>query len=268
MASSGDTMYMASYPPHQPQNQPHHYPVNVDMARGLGSNNPYHRYISPSPTPSPTPSPSSSTSTLNSLSSQRSSSLPSVYWSGELEHQPVEPRRRRNLPTYHHRYAQGNRNRASYPRGSLLVNPDVIDRLDTAGVFHYHHESPYDAVYAERNHDAKTSPIAALEKSTEEALKATPKDKIADCLNSHRPLDGVAFYPPGTTDKEGRTYEYEEGTNMMNDYGNFVRFPGLKFTEEDFRKDPFYNGPLPKPFEIIRKAFSRHCRSWKRSKTA
>lgn len=213
MVSSGDSIYM---------NQPHHYP-----AMEMGSNNPYHRYISPSPTPSP----SSSTSDLNSLNLQRSYSVPSVYWSGELEHQPVEPKRRRNIPTYYPAYAQqstqGNCHRTRFPRGSLLVNPDIIDRLDDVGVFHYHHESPYDAVYAERNHDAKTSPIAALENSTEEALKATPKDKIADCLNSHRPLDGVAFYPPGTTDNEGRTYEYEEGTNMMNDYGNFVRFPGL-----------------------------------------
>jgi hypothetical protein len=219
MGSSGDSMYMALY-----SSRPHHYPA-VEM----GSNNPYHRYISPSPTPSP----SSSTSDLNSLNLQRSYSVPSIYWSGELEHQPVEPKRRRNIPTYHRAYAQqstqGNchRTRIRYPRESLLVNPDVIDLLDDVGVFQYHHESPYDAVYAERNHDAKTSPIAALENSTLEALKATPKYKIADCLNSHRPLDGVAFYPPGTTDNEGRTYEYEEGTNMMNDYGNFVRFPGL-----------------------------------------
>ncbi|GFF38642.1 hypothetical protein IFM51744_03964 [Aspergillus udagawae] len=263
MVSSADSMYMASYPSRW--NQPSQHPMNVDMAMELGSNNPYHRYISPSPTLSP----SSSTSTLNTLSLERSPSVPSIYWSGELEHQPVEPRRRRNTyhPTYAQQSTQGSRHRTRYRRGSLLVTPDVIDRLDNAGVFHYHHESPYDAVYAERNHDAKTSPIAALEGSTNEALKATPEDKLADCLNSHRPLDGVAFYPPGTTDREGRTYEYEEGTNMMNDYGNFVRFPGLKFTEEDFKKDPFYNSPLPKPFEIIRKAFSRHCRSWKRNKT-
>ena len=108
----------------------------------------------------------------------------------------------------------------------MLVNPDVIDRLDSASFYQYHHEGPYDAVYAERNYHTKQSPVEAVKNSTAEALKATPKDKIRDCIDSHRPLDGVAFYPPGHTDMEGRTYEYEEGTNMMNDYGNFMRCPG------------------------------------------
>jgi hypothetical protein len=114
-----------------------------------------------------------------------------------------------------------------YSRDSQLVNPDIIDRLDSASFFQYHHEGPYDAVYPERNLDSKVSPIEAVKRTNEEALKATPSDKIKDCLNSHRPLDGVAYYPPGSTDREGQTYEYEEGINMMNDYGNFTRCPGM-----------------------------------------
>lgn len=133
---------------------------------------------------------------------------------------------------------RSGRRQSRYPRDSLLVNPDIIDRLDDAGIFQYHHEGPYDAVYPERNHDTKASPVDALQMSNAEAIKATPSDKIRDCLDSHRPLDGVAHFPPGHTDREGQTYEYEEGTNMMNDYGNFMRCPGLVSVQVTFR-DPF-----------------------------
>ncbi|KAF7594968.1 hypothetical protein BBP40_007776 [Aspergillus hancockii] len=143
-----------------------------------------------------------------------------------------------------------------YSRDSQLVNPDVIDRLDSASFVQYHHEGPYDAVYPERNLDSKVSPIEAVRRTNEEALKATPGDKIKDCFNKHRPLDGVAYYPPGSTDRGGQTYDYEEGDNMMNDYGNFTRCPGMKFTDEDFKNDPFYNTPLPRPFASLRKRLS------------
>ncbi|KAA8642305.1 hypothetical protein EYZ11_002917 [Aspergillus tanneri] len=171
----------------------------------------------------------------------------------------MEQSRRRDYPTYHHHSPRRSNARSSrcrsrpYSRDSLLVNPDIIDRLDDAAIYQYHHEGPYDVVYAERNHDSKSSPVEALRSSNAETLKATPPEKIRDCLDSHRPLEGVAFYPPGHTDREGRAYEYEEGTNMMNDYGNFMRCPGLKFTDEDFKNDPFYNQPLPKPFASLRK---------------
>lgn len=61
-----------------------------------------------------------------------------------------------------------------------------------------------------------------------EALKATPPGKIADCIWHSRPLDGVAYYPPGSTDPDGNTYDYEEGWNMMTeDRGDFRRWPGM-----------------------------------------
>ncbi|KAL1999474.1 hypothetical protein VTN02DRAFT_4453 [Thermoascus thermophilus] len=133
-------------------------------------------------------------------------------------------------------------------RSKTRVRPDVIDRLDDVGDFQYHHEGPYDAVYPERNRNSKKSPIEALKESNEEALRATPIDKIMDSIERHRPLDGVAFYPPGHTDREGRTYNYTESTNMVaEEYGNFVRVPGFKFTDEDFQNDPFYQDSLRQP---------------------
>lgn len=100
-------------------------------------------------------------------------------------------------------------------RASQVVNPDVIDRLDTASRFSYHHEGPYDAVYAERNKHIRSSPLDALRESNEEALKATPPYMVADAIGRRRPLDGVAYYPSGYTDREGQTYDYQEGPNMM-----------------------------------------------------
>lgn len=112
--------------------------------------------------------------------------------------------------------------------GRTRVRPDVIDRLDTVGDYQFHHEGPYDPVYPERNQNSKKSPIEALRESNEQALRATPIDKILDCIERHRPLDGVAFFPPGHTDREGQMYDYEEGTNMVaEEYGNFVRVPGF-----------------------------------------
>lgn len=145
----------------------------------------------------------------------------SFWWSGVPEHYPVEPRPRRysSVP-------QRRRSHRSYSQDSRLVNPDIIDHLDNVGIYSYHHEGPYDAVCAERNRDSKHSPLEAVKESNAEALKATPRDKILDSLNSHRPLDGTAFFAPGTTDRSGQLYDYEEGSNMMDDHSNFFRLPG------------------------------------------
>lgn len=68
----------------------------------------------------------------------------------------------------------------------------------------------------------------ALKVSNEEALKATPRDKIMDSLRGNRPLDGVAYFPPGTPGVNGEVLDYEEGNNMMvEDRGNFKRIPGM-----------------------------------------
>lgn len=169
------------------------------------------------------------------------------------------------------------------------VYPDIIDQLDNVGSVQYHHEGPYDAVYPERNRCSLGSPIEALKESNEETLRATPMYKIVDSIRHHRPLDGVAYYPPGTTDPEGHTYQYTEGDNMMAEIeGNFVRAPGMvsekknlsygpalpdqwltfplqKFTDEDFKNDPFYQDQQrpPRRMGSLRKALGFKGRSRK-----
>ncbi|BDD57723.1 hypothetical protein MPDQ_003579 [Monascus purpureus] len=193
---------------------------------------------------------------LEPLEDERPSSpAPSVFFSASLEHHPVKPRKRHTFDAY----ADATMRRGRSCRHSSMVLPDVIDRLDNVSGYSYHHEGPYDAVYAERNRDNKFSPVAALKESNEEALKATPPDRIIDAINSHRPLDGTAFFAPGTADGEGRVYQYEEGANMMNEHGNFSRCPGQKFTDDDFKNDPFYNRPIPNRFTSFRKKLNfRH----------
>ncbi|KAJ5114492.1 hypothetical protein NUU61_000251 [Penicillium alfredii] len=228
--------------PHHPFNQNRRPSVGSSMGSSIGttigSNNPYARYMSPSP----------------SLHSRRShsESMPSIYFSGSPEHHPVEPPRRRDSGVPLRRRSMQQK----YSRHSQLVHPDIIDQLDNVTAFSYHHEGPYDAVCPERNLVSQSSPLEAVKESNAEALRATPRDKIVDCINSHRPLDGTAFFPPGTSDPSGQHYDYEEGSNMMNDFGNFMRMPGKRFTDDDFKNDPFYNRPVPNPFAQLRKVLS------------
>lgn len=98
-----------------------------------------------------------------------------------------------------------------------IPGADMIDRLDPAlGGRAYHHEGPYDAALLSRN-NFENSPIAALEESNAEAIKATPAENIKDAVERHKPLDGVAAVPPGETDRFGRTYNYHEGADLMHE---------------------------------------------------
>jgi hypothetical protein len=180
------------------------------MGSSIGTNNPYARYMSPI------------SSCSGRSRSESVNSAPSIWYSGTPEHYPVEPRRKRDHSVPHRR-----RTTHKYSRHSQLVQPDIIDQLDDVTSFSYHHEGPYDAARPERNRLSQYSPLEAVRESNAEALRATPHHKIVDALSSHRPLDGVAFYPPGTMDRMGQEYTYEEGSNMMNDYGNFMRLPGV-----------------------------------------
>lgn len=127
------------------------------------------------------------------------------------------------------------------------IAPDTIDTLDSAGIGHYHHEGPYDATLLARNNSYTSSPVAAVAGTNTEALKATPREKIVDSVTSHRPLEGVAIYPPGTTDPEGRTYHYQEGENMMTDLnpegGPYNRWSGLDYHPDDVKgqAEPAYS---------------------------
>lgn len=120
--------------------------------------------------------------------------------------------------------------RAHHLRKKNFQGADIIDRLDKTGVSQYHHEGPYDAASLARNRDKKHSPVAAVQDSNEEALRATPRENIQDAVNRHRPLEGVATVPPGMADKFGRVYNYEEGTDMQRDplnKGDYKRVPGV-----------------------------------------
>ena len=120
-----------------------------------------------------------------------------------------------------------------------LIRPDTIDNLDlTGGGGAYHHGGPYDATLFARN-NTSNSPVAALADSNAEALKATPKEKIIDSVRGHRPLDGVAAYAPGNTDRYGNIYDYKEGENMMIDGGPeggaYKRWPGVQYHPDDIK---------------------------------
>ena len=90
-------------------------------------------------------------------------------------------------------------NRAPHLRKKNHVGPDVIDVLDNIGPGAYHHEGPYDATLTARNNKPTFSPVEAVRSSNEETLKATPKEKIQDSIEKHRPLDGVAMVPSGNS---------------------------------------------------------------------
>lgn len=120
------------------------------------------------------------------------------------------------------------------------IRPDGVDRLDdSAAGGAYHHGGPYDATLFARNNSYESSPVKAVSSGNEEAIRATPKEKIADSLQGHRPLDGVAAYAPGQTDRNGHTYQYQEGDNMMI-HGNpaggaYKRIPGVQYHPDDIK---------------------------------
>lgn len=119
------------------------------------------------------------------------------------------------------------------------VRPDTIDNLDDSGLGQYHHEGPYDATLFARNNSHHLSPVAAVVETNNEALKATPYEKVIDAVQRHHPLDGVATYPPGTTDRNGQTYNYKEGDNMMLDEnaggGPYKRWAGVQYHPDDIK---------------------------------
>ncbi|KAL8671660.1 MAG: hypothetical protein Q9168_003840 [Polycauliona sp. 1 TL-2023] len=165
-----------------------------------------------------------SSSVAPSTRPRRTSSL-SARYQGDRTHRPLEMiAREQKLAHRSHHLRKQNHHGA-----------DSIDQLDLAGEA-YHHEGPFDAASLARNRAYKNSPIEAVASSNAEALRATPEEKITDAVRKHRPLDGVAVVPPGQTDREGRTYNYEEGTDLMiEDGGNYKRWPGVKYLPEDLK---------------------------------
>lgn len=76
-----------------------------------------------------------------------------------------------------------------------------------------------------------------------------------DSVQRHRPLDGVAAYPPGAVDRNGQSYQYKEGENMMIEEnaggGPYKRWPGLQYHPDDIKGkgEPSYS---------IEKALNEH----------
>ena len=146
----------------------------------------------------------------------RNNSLPSRY-AGDRSNRPLETLTRENKLAY----------RSPHLRKKQIPGADRIDTLDNINA-PYHHEGPYDATLISRNANLAYSPVAAVQGTNEEALKATPPEMIQDSLKQHKPLDGVAIVPPGMQDINGNTYNYEEGTDMMiENGGNYKRWSGV-----------------------------------------
>lgn len=136
---------------------------------------------------------------------------------GDQSHKPLDIIRRDSKRAH----------RSPHLKKRHIPGADTIDRLDSVNG-PYHHEGPYDAALLARNTSFESSPIAAVQDTTEEALKATPRENVLNSVTRHRPLDGVAAIPPGGTDRFGRRYDYKEGDNMMIvNGGNYKRWPGI-----------------------------------------
>lgn len=122
---------------------------------------------------------------------------------------------------------------------------DTIDRLDTIGGT-YHHGGPYDATLASRNMRKKYSPVAAVQDSNEEAIRATPREYIQDSLQRHIPLQGIATIPSGETDMSGNIMRYQEGADLMREAdapgGAYKRWEGLIYHPDDLKgkSEPSY----------------------------
>ena len=130
-----------------------------------------------------------------------------------------------------------NRSTPINPSGSRshrrnISDTDVIDSLDSIGPGGaYHHGGPYDATLISRNLDHKFSPVAAVQESNLEAIRATPREYIQDSLQKHMPLQGTSSVPAGEVDMSGNVMTYEEGADLMREPdaagGAYKRWDGV-----------------------------------------
>ena len=154
---------------------------------------------------------------------RRSSSLKERY-AGDISHRPLDQIKHETKLA----------SRAPHLRKKHHIGPDTIDSLDASGGGAYHHSGPYDATLLARNTSYANSPVEAVSGTTEETLKATPREKVVDSISRHRPLDGVASVPSGERDRYGKLYTYEEGSDMMREGrpegGAYKRWDGIVST--------------------------------------
>ncbi|MCJ1405330.1 hypothetical protein MMC11_008557 [Xylographa trunciseda] len=203
----------ASASPHQVQ-----FPHRQEALNGLNDGPARRSSLERPSTEIPT---SSAASTV--VGRSRGASLTSRF-PGDESHRPLDILKREKKIA----------DRAPHLRKKHFVGSDSIDQLDGVGG-KYHHDGPFDATLLARNTSFLTSPVEAVSGSNEEALKATPREKVMDSIERHRPLDGVAITPPGVADSTGRTLHYQEGSDLMIEEGNFRRLPGVKYLPEDLK---------------------------------
>lgn len=136
--------------------------------------------------------------------------------------EPTSPRR------HHHQHHKS--------RPSRELPPDIIDRMDDSvpPQLLRHHSGPFDAVTRSAYLSKNKSPLAALQHSNEEALKATPEASIRDSLYKHVPLQNTAIVPPGEHVPGGlpdETLDYQE-ENLIGGVG---RLQAIEHDDDDRR---------------------------------
>jgi hypothetical protein len=163
----------------------------------------------------------------NNCGVSRQRSLSQRY-PGDMSHRPLDILRKEARAA----------DRAPHLRRKQMPMTDTIDALDTIGGT-YHHGGPYDATLASRNRNKKYSPVAAVEESNREALRATPRENIQDSLNKKMPLQGTAVIPSGERDFSGNTINYEEGADLMREPdamgGAYKRWDGIQYHPDDLK---------------------------------
>ncbi|KAK9381487.1 uncharacterized protein V2V93DRAFT_369350 [Kockiozyma suomiensis] len=91
-----------------------------------------------------------------------------------------------------------------------LASLDYIDSMDDSMLGNFHHEGPFDATMMYRNSGVKYPPVKAVRQTNIATLNATAPGSIADAIENHIPLDGIAVVPPGSPGRpDGLDYEEE-----------------------------------------------------------
>ncbi|ESZ97349.1 hypothetical protein SBOR_2279 [Sclerotinia borealis F-4128] len=160
---------------------------------------------------------------------RRGSSLGGRY-PGDMSHRPLDQLRQETKIAY----------RSPHLRKKHIPGADIIDSLDRTAVGgSYHHEGPYDATLMARNTSYKSSPVAAVAGTNEEAIRATPRENIQDSLDRHIPLSGTADVPPGMPGPDGVIMNYAEGADLMREPdaagGAYKRYDHVKYLPEDYK---------------------------------
>ena len=160
-----------------------------------------------------------STRTYNPSNPYGQRSVLAERYPGDMSNRPLDVIKQEKRIADHRRH-----------KPKQLSETDIIDSLDTIGGT-YHHGGPYDATLISRNLYKKYSPVAAVEQSNREALKATPREYVLDSLRRHIPLQGTATIPNGAADMSGNVMRYAEGADLMREPdaagGAYKRWEGI-----------------------------------------